>query len=251
MSGVSNDMKNIVFFGHHKCGSRYFRKYILNRIGALTGRDVVGYQTSEKFITFNKLDELEYYGAPFDLLNPGPIILGLTNTSPRIVDAVRTVDSDYIGIHVVRDPRQILVSSYFHHLEGHPVEAPKWYWSKLDHDRKKLQSLSREEGLIYELENITDEILSEQIRPWENQSNTLELKLETFDSEIEEFSSKLSKDLGENIELQSSEAHHQENDRSQDWRAVFTPRLTDLFKERHNDLLLRWGYETDDRWQAG
>ncbi len=53
-----------------------------------------------------------------------------------------------LGMHLVRDPRDVLVSSYFAHRNSHPTGR----WPELEDHRLELQSLSLEEGLILELD---------------------------------------------------------------------------------------------------
>jgi hypothetical protein len=53
-----------------------------------------------------------------------------------------------LGFHVVRDPRDIIVSGYFSHRNSHPTEG----WPELVPHRERLRALSLEEGLLEEIQ---------------------------------------------------------------------------------------------------
>ena len=77
------------------------------------------------------------------------------------------------GFHVVRDPRDILVSSYYSSLKTHSSEN----WPELDGHRKKLRSHSREDGLLLEMDFITD--VFEALASWKyDDPRVLEVKME-------------------------------------------------------------------------
>jgi hypothetical protein len=52
------------------------------------------------------------------------------------------------GMHLVRDPRDILVSSYFSHRNSHPTDK----WPELSTHRANLLKLPLEQGLLQEME---------------------------------------------------------------------------------------------------
>jgi hypothetical protein len=80
---------------------------------------------------------------------------------------------DFLGFHIIRDPRDIVVSAYFSHLYSHPTKE----WPALVNHRKKLQKASKEEGLHLEMEFRKGEF--ECLYDWDySQSNVLELKME-------------------------------------------------------------------------
>jgi len=55
---------------------------------------------------------------------------------------------DYRGVHLVRDPRDVLVSSYFSHRDSHPVAQ----WPELRVHREELRLLDKEQGLLLEMD---------------------------------------------------------------------------------------------------
>lgn len=52
------------------------------------------------------------------------------------------------AFHVVRDPRDVLVSAYFSHLNTHQTDD----WPELESHRRRLRSVNQEEGLLLEME---------------------------------------------------------------------------------------------------
>jgi hypothetical protein len=55
---------------------------------------------------------------------------------------------DFVGFHVIRDPRDICVSAYYSHLYSHRITRPE-----LAEHRAKLQALSKDDGLLYEMQS--------------------------------------------------------------------------------------------------
>lgn len=81
--------------------------------------------------------------------------------------------NDFLGIHIVRDPRDIAVSAYFSHLHSHSVKQ----WSELEDYRNKLRGMSKEDGLKTEIRNRAKEF--HQIESWNYSSpNILEIRFE-------------------------------------------------------------------------
>ena len=77
------------------------------------------------------------------------------------------------AFHVVRDPRDILVSAYFSHLKTHPTDN----WPELGAHRAHLSTLSKEEGLFAEMDFSAGQF--EDMYTWNyEQPDILELKLE-------------------------------------------------------------------------
>jgi hypothetical protein len=72
-----------------------------------------------------------------------PDLLTLSNARPQHLPDL----PDFRGVHVVRDPRDVLVSSYFSHRESHPTQN----WPELRAHRKELQGVDEEQGLLLEM----------------------------------------------------------------------------------------------------
>ncbi|MGA8688873.1 MAG: hypothetical protein WB662_02920 [Methyloceanibacter sp.] len=88
------------------------------------------------------------------------------------MEIVRTLE-DFVGFHIIRDPRDIVVSAYFSHLHSHATDN----WPELSAYRAELQKLSKDDGLLLEMEFLRREF--KQLYEWDYaQENVLELKME-------------------------------------------------------------------------
>ncbi len=243
--------KNLVFYGHHKCGSRYFRAYLLREISKLTGAAFFEYEIDDPIYTFEQPDFLDLDNVKFERLSSERCIVGLTNASQPVVNRIFENDSQHVGLHVRRDPRQFLVSSYWHHLAGHPVKTDLWHWPKLGEDRRVLESLNQEDGILYEMDHIAGDILVRQFRSWVRRPNIIEFKLEDVDVSMPLLTDRLGSELGADLSsLKPDMSRRKSNPDALNWREMFTPRITDVFKSRFNDILVDWGYENGDSWTA-
>jgi hypothetical protein len=148
-----------VYFGHHKCMTVWIRQILrcvcaeLNWsfVHVLEDIHVRGMKIPE-YISTNKVDMLSYQDPDMEI--------------------VRTL-GDFVGFHVIRDPRDIVVSAYFSHVHSHPTDN----WPELIAHRAQLQKLSKDDGLLWELERIKR--VFEQLYEWDYaQENVLELKME-------------------------------------------------------------------------
>ncbi len=137
------------YFGHHKCASTWFASILhaacqdlgfsWNTIGKLHQR------------CDDPLDFLLFRNATKEIIPGGKIR----------------------GFHVIRDPRDILVSAYFSHLYSHPTDV----WEQVSGVRKQLSELTIEEGLIYEMDFIRE--VFDSIFNWDyDREDILELKME-------------------------------------------------------------------------
>ena len=149
-----------VFFGHHKCATGWID-------GVL------------REICFHMGIRFKIVHLPVHFLHAGS--LGNLVRQERIgflaytnAERIHTLDlPPFKGFHVVRDPRDVIVSAYFSHLYSHSSKG----WPELEAHRKELQQLSKEEGLFCEMEFSRPEM--EQMYDWDyEQENVLELKME-------------------------------------------------------------------------
>jgi hypothetical protein len=85
--------------------------------------------------------------------------------------------SDVRGFHVIRDPRDIIVSGYFSHLHSHPIGNIHFR-----QQRARLQSVDKTEGLLLEMD--FDSRTIEDIYHWNYaQPNVLEMRMEDLIAE--------------------------------------------------------------------
>jgi len=259
-----------VFCGHHKAGTLWFIRMLASvcfEIG-LKGAYIPTPKTFnfnlKKHIDENEIDFIWYANADMKYLNQ------LDN---------------YNGFHVIRDPRDTVVSSYFSHKNSHPTND----WPELIEHRKKLQSVGVDEGLMMELDfsktlstNGIDLNMFDALRKWDySKDNLMEFKFEecikspevmfldvlrflgilsvpgeendkTKISEerachIVEKNSFKSQAKGREIG-QSDEKSHYRKGVAGDWENHFREQHKKYFKELFDDLPVFLGYEEHNNW---
>lgn len=150
----------LAFFGHHKCASTWIHNIVDAvcadagwRCDYLYGEHLFGGDLAAH-VARKKLDWISYVNADAKHVQRLP---------------------ELRGFHVVRDPRDLVVSSYFSHRNSHPTHA----WPELVPHREKLLKLDKREGLLLEIE-FSGQFLA-QMESWDYaRSDVLELKQEAF-----------------------------------------------------------------------
>jgi len=154
---IEQDRSLRVYFGHHKCMTSWVNRLLVRVCDELNWNfvqvfDQWGDTKLSEYVRTHKVDMLAY-----------------TNPEPEIVQTL----GDFVGFHIIRDPRDIVVSAYFSHLHSHPTDD----WPELIAKRAQLQELSKDDGLLWEMEFRRREF--EQLYEWDYaQENVLELKME-------------------------------------------------------------------------
>ena len=276
------------YFGHHKSASTWFEA-ICQDVCRDLGLDFGLFYDStyfdndlERHLKSNPVDFVAYANADF---------LQIQN--------IKTIR----GFHVVRDPRDIVVSAYFSHMYSHPTHA----WPELIEYRNKLESKDINDGLHMEIDFRKDQF--DEMRSWSNLSNNeaiLDLKMEdittqpyeqilkifsflglvdnadfTAEKRTRYFMSKIFSKIQNTLNLKlpfyvnkipaervlgivwensfekksGGRAPGVENKNSHyrkgvpgDWVNYFTDEHIVHFKKSYNDLLIQYGYESDDKW---
>ena len=121
------------YFGHHRCATMWTLA-IVRAIGRELGLPVA--------------EESRYDRLP-EGYDPRGFLVHL-NATQGIVDQL--AGQSFKGFHVIRDPRDILVSSYFSDRYSHPV-----YREEFEQFREQLNSVPFDEGLRLELDRRTAE----------------------------------------------------------------------------------------------
>jgi len=249
-------MALLAYFGHHKCASKWINLVMMKvceKIGLKHGltnfiRDLKG------FVNKNNIQFLSEINAKY--------------SSVVHLDLLK-------AFHVVRDPRDILVSAYFSHLYSHPVCDD---WPELVDLRKKLSSISQEEGLLYEMEENRGNF--ERMGEWNyKHPDILEIKMEPLTKKpFETFTTILNylnllDDNNENAgkitmaelkgildelnfsKLSGGRKKGEENLNSHyrkgvagDWKNHFKSEHVTAFKKQYGRLLITLGYERDFDW---
>ena len=122
-----------VFFGHHRCATTWTVTLI---------------QAFSRELGLRVAQEDRYEKMPPDLAKVG--FLTHSNATDGIVQQLAS--TDYRAFHVVRDPRDILVSSYFSDKYSHYV-----YGQQFAQFREQLGAVEFDEGLRLELDRRTAE----------------------------------------------------------------------------------------------
>lgn len=156
-------MKNknlIAYFGHHKCATTWMN--IVNaqvceelglRFANVYNPNMFQHHLSH-FVRTNAIDFLAYTSANFTFVKDL---------------------KDFVGFHIIRDPRDIVVSAYFSHLYSHPTNL----WPELVAHRERLKHASKAEGLFIEMEFRKQEF--ETLYHWDySLENMLEIKMENL-----------------------------------------------------------------------
>jgi hypothetical protein len=241
---VSAPSSDIYFLGHHKCATHWMRWFLFHLA---------------PYIQFGYEVERGRRFANFRSWRPAPTIHLNVNAD---VTSLREVPEAARGFHLVRDPRDALVSEYFSRKLSHAVWS-EWHVEM----RTYLQSHSLEDGLIYLMDN---HIYFMQLEGWElgSRRGILDVKYEELlANEYSEFSRILSH-LG--IELREAAlrkiisrssfermtggrkrgveqaTHHYRKGVAGDWENHMPPGgdVYQVFLERFGDLLVRLGYDT-------
>lgn len=177
---------------------------------------------------------------------------------------------DFRGSHMIRDPRDVVVSAYFFHLWTNEawVHAPSPEYGGLSY-QAHLRSLSQEDGLLEEIRHSMP-VIDEMTRWNYEDPRFLELRYEDAIADEVGLFSALFRHYGFHdaaAETSTAIAHrfgfervagrrvgetrerdHLRSGRPGQWRVVFVDTHKSLFQELAGDALIALGYERDDRW---
>lgn len=241
----------LAYFGHHKCGTQWMRQIVADLCPAV-GREQVIFNGVQDF------DKDLVAAIP----DPGGTFLCYTNADHRFVQPIEQLR----GVHVVRDPRDVVVSAYFSHLHSHPL------FGALAERREKLQSVSEAEGIMLMLEDRKYQFRA--MRDWDyNDPRVLEVRMEDITTDMgthlprifeflglgpaEGVSPKLVDQIVRSRDFASIAGRppgeedvtsHYRKGVAGDWVNHFRPEHVAYFKEHYGDLLIALGYETSDDW---
>ncbi|EAW38817.1 sulfotransferase domain-containing protein [Lyngbya sp. PCC 8106] len=158
----------LAYFGHHKSGSTWIETLIKQ----------VCYQLKLKpYIASNP----ELFNSNLDSYMHRENIDFICYTNAEI-HFVKPILEKIKGFHVIRDPRDIIVSAYFSHRYSHSTES----WPELNDYRKELEHLTKDQGLLFVMEYLScmkvDGVelnIFGQMQEWNyNLPNVLEIKFE-------------------------------------------------------------------------
>lgn len=179
------------------------------------------------------------------------------------------------GTHIIRDPRDLIVSGYFYHLKTNEkwCTEPNPANTDLPPDtsyQDHLKSISLEEGIRYEMEHVSGSMISAMLE-WNFQDQrVLELRFEdVLNQEAMTFERIFAwygfgaPDINRAVRLAKKFSrrrvrrhlrnllgfgHLTHGSRVSYWDEYFSETLKDRFLECFGDVLIRLGYESSDNW---
>ena len=233
-----------IYFGHHKCASTWTRN-ILKQIHP--GR-YISVSSDEKHCDYGR-----NLGAYIRANQPN--IIGIANACYQQLGDM----PPYKAFHVIRDPRDIVVSAYYSHRDL-PRDDKQ--------EQQKLREVSLEEGLIltmrgrqwqfenmynwnYDDPNIIEVLFCELVafpvnlfceifRQWgfDNMVDKIECIVE--ENSFEQLTGRKRGDEKIGSSLRKGITG--------EWRYHFTPKCKRTFVELYDDLLIKLDYERNNTW---
>lgn len=177
------------------------------------------------------------------------------------------LNRDYVGSHMIRDPRDVIVSGYFYHKRT----SEHWANIRLPHlngdkYRERIASLSTEEGILFEMDHIGAKTIAEMFNWNYRNPHIIELKYEDVITRPEIYYKTIFRHYGFNDAMMATalrvadEVHlkpnatsdkgnsHVRSGKTGQWREYFTHKHKTHFKEKFPGVLETLGYEYDDNW---
>jgi len=231
------------YFGHHKSASTW----ILNILQSICNH------SDMRILRFRELEGVDISTLDF-----------IADVNAEVTHLPQI--GEFRGFHVIRDPRDIVVSAYFSHKLSHPLDA--WLVER----RKLLNSIGLKEGLQLTIDFL--EGVFQRLSTWNySLPYVYETRFETITTEpIDEFTlvfkflklypdpvsqekledivgwhsfEKMSEGRGKGDEDAS---HHYRKGIIGDWRNFLDEDNKNYFKEHYGLLLIDLGYEKDMNW---
>lgn len=154
--------ERLVYFGHHKCATQYI-KAVVNSAAEWMGLTFEIVDRPVEPVDVDTLQRHRLHIKQHGFVEPTADVLYFANASAAAVAAL-TERGAYRGFHVIRDPRDIVVSGYFSHRYSHPIfednRAQMTAW------RDQLNAApSLEEGLFLEMKFEAENF--DRLRSWD------------------------------------------------------------------------------------
>jgi hypothetical protein len=162
----------LAYYGHHKCASKWITNVLrqICRDAGLTEQVVVDEATP------HGMGPLTDYRAVFDRseIRRRADEIGADFVMCQAADRQQAqILAPERAFHVIRDPRDIVVSAYFSHRNSHPVEG----LPELQEHRERLRAVPQDEGLMLEFDFSEAEL--RQLAEWDYATpGVLEVRME-------------------------------------------------------------------------
>jgi hypothetical protein len=196
------------------------------------------------------MDELDLVNVDFKGLGKdGRDVVWFANATQRGLNKIKRNAKDWKGLRIIRDPRQVLISNYFHHKGDHPdVAEVGWVWDQLVKDKPILRELPEEEGILHELDNISKQVIEDQILAPFDDDRVMTIRLEDYTQDPEAHLLNISEFLNVPDVAGINHGNTKANPDSSDWKKHFTSEIRERFKERYGQALIDLGYAEDMDW---
>ncbi len=242
----SSGGRAVVYAGHHKCASQWMMQ-VLRSVAGQHGRRVV---------------VADWRRPPTRrAFRDGHVVL-LQDYEPGLLGQARPVR----GVHLVRDPRDVLVSLLHSHRDSHAARDPR-AWEIL-RDRLVLRSMSMSEGLVWLMDNSTYfGRVMDAMSGWDyHQPDFMELRYEEFvvraspdgltqladhlglalsTREAGDVLARYSFDRLPTAGMGRTGSGHYRSGGAATWRDVFDDDLVDQFQDRFGNRAAALGYPPD------
>jgi hypothetical protein len=165
------------FFGRHKSASTWARN-IIHEAAAVLDLKITTVHVEEQWAGYPTLGDM--------VRDQKPDILIMTRPFRKDIETLPPMKA----VHLIRDPRDIIVSGYFSHRNSHPEVFGGVAWPELIAHRKRLLELDKEAGLAEEIE--FSHLFLEPMASWDyNDPSILEVRMEEMITEPEQMWVKL------------------------------------------------------------
>lgn len=179
---------------------------------------------------------------------------------------------DFVGSHLIRDPRDAIVSGYFYHLWTEEAWArnPQEVFGGLSY-QEHLNSLGQADGITAEINRFAGYVTEYSMRQWNyHDPRVIEIKYEDLIADEPAVFASLFRHYGftemaveksvraalefsfqrmtERSMGTAAEKSHLRTGKPGQWRDVLSREHQSLIKEKLGDLLIQMGYEQDAGW---
>ena len=176
----------------------------------------------------------------------------------------------YVGSHMIRDPRDVVISGYFYHLWTNEdwAHIHRKEYGNLSY-QQYLNSLDQDEGILAEIKRSINNI--REMAAWNyNNPNFIEIKYEDlitneqavfyqifkkygFNEEAIQTSLKIAegfsfKNMAKRAVGEKKKKSHLRSGKPGEWKTLFNEKHKSYFKELTRDAIVKLGYEISNDW---